>query len=103
MEKWTVTLADGTALEGLTLNGNNFISPKKITEDTFAGNLDKVTMTNGTTTEEHKNMELVQIQKVGTTYWFVLRDLSAEELQQAKNRGDIDYIAMMASINLEEA
>ena len=41
MEKRTfkITLADGTALEGLTLNGNNYISDKKVTEDVFRDNL----------------------------------------------------------------
>jgi len=47
-------------------------------------------------------MALVQIQKVGTKYWFVLRELSVRELLDAKTRGDIEYIAMMADINLEE-
>lgn len=46
MEKRTfkITLADGTALEGLTLNGNNYISDKKVTEDVFRDNLSKVTI-----------------------------------------------------------
>ena len=47
MEKertWTVTLADGTAIENLTLNNgaNTFHSPAEITEDTFDGKLSEV-------------------------------------------------------------
>ena len=47
MEKrtWTVTLADGTALDGLGLNGNNFISTRKLTDADFAGKLEHVTIT----------------------------------------------------------
>ena len=57
MEKRTfkITLADGTALEGLTLNGNNYISDKKVTEDVFRD-------------------------KVGTKYWFILADKTADEV-----------------------
>ena len=43
MEKsWKITLADGTKLENLSLNGNNFVSENEITEDIFEGNLLKV-------------------------------------------------------------
>lgn len=99
---WTVTLADGTALEGLGLNGNNFISTRKLTDADFAGKLEHVTITDGETTTELTNVELVQCVQYGTEYWFVLRELSARELLDAKTIGDIEYIAMMAGINLEE-
>lgn len=104
MEKgtWTITLADGTALEGLTLNGNNYISTKKVTEDTFANNLSTVTISDGETEATYTNMELVQITKVGTSYWFVLRELTAQEISDAKTQANIEYIAMMADIDLEE-
>ena len=45
-------------------------------------------------------MELVQVKKYGDEYWFILRDLSQEELKELKNRGDIEYIAMMSGIEL---
>lgn len=104
MEKrtWTVTLADGTALEGLGLNGNNFISTRKLTDADFAGKLEHVTITDGETTTELTNVELVQCMQYGTEYWFVLRELSAEELMAAKTQANIEYIAMMADIDLEE-
>ena len=64
MEKRTfkITLADGTALEGLTLNGNNYISDKKVTEDVFRDNLSKVTIEGPDGAQEHENMKLVQIE-----------------------------------------
>ena len=104
MEKRTfkITLADGTALEGLTLNGNNYISDKKVTEDTFLNNLSTVTISDGEHEEVHENMELVQITKVGTAYWFVLRQLTAQEVADLKTQANIEYIAMMADIDLEE-
>ena len=45
---------------------------------------------------------LVQCKKYGNEYWFVLRELSAEELMAAKTQANIEYIAMMADIDLEE-
>lgn len=104
MEKrtWTITLADGTTLEGLTLNGNNFISTRKLTDEDFAGKLEHVTITDGETTTELTNVELVQCMQYGTEYWFVLREMTAAEQTAAKVQASIDYIAMMADIDLEE-
>ena len=45
-------------------------------------------------------MELVQIVKYGEEYWFVLRTMTKKELQDLKNRADIDYLAMMSDIEL---
>lgn len=105
MEKktWKIELADGTALEGLDLNGNNYISAKKLTEDMFEGKLSHVVITDSEgAAEEHDNMELVQIQKVGTKYWFVLRELTVQEIRDAKIQANIEYIAMMADVDLDE-
>lgn len=98
-----IMLADGSSLEGLGLNGNNFISSKKLTEDTFEGNLSHVVIEDSEgNTEEHDNMALVQIAKYGKEYWFVLRELSAQEIRDTKTQANIEYIAMMADIDLEE-
>ena len=104
MEKrtWTITLADGTTLEGLTLNGNNYVSGNPLTDADFAGKLEHVTITDGETTTELTNVELVQCMQYGTEYWFVLREMTAAELTAAKVQASIDYIAMMADIDLEE-
>ena len=43
MEKsFKITLADGTQLKNLKLNGNNYISKTEITEDYFKGKLSKI-------------------------------------------------------------
>lgn len=104
MEKrtWTITLADGTTLEGLTLNGNNYVSKTKVTEDDFAGNLDRVKITDGETTQELENVELVQCQQYGNEYWFILRERTAAEMAAEKTQANIEYLAMMADIDLEE-
>lgn len=97
---YTITLADGTVLSGLGLNGNNFISADPVDPDIFDGNCTPVVISDGETEETHENMELVQVTQVGDDYWFVLRDLSAAELNEIQMRADIEYIAMMAGIDL---
>ncbi len=107
MEKsWKITLSDGTQLENLRLNGNNFISEEKIVEDDFKGKLSKVIIEGITDGQEFKqeyqHMELVQIVHNKDGYYFVLRELSEEELYKIKTQADIEYLAMMANIDLEE-
>ena len=97
MENITIALSNGTELTGLELNGNNYISPEKLTEDTFADGLSPVVI-NG---EEHEQMALVQcIQHADGRTWFILRDVTAEEVANAKLRSDIDFIALMSDVDL---
>lgn len=84
MEKrtWKITLADGTSLDGLDLNGNNYISSAVVAEDTFAGKLSSVTIEGPDGTQTYQDMKLVQISKVGKNYWFILAEKTAEEKQK---------------------
>ena len=90
----------------MELNGNNFISKAEVTPATFAGKLSKVTISGDADADEagligeHSNMELVQIQKYGEEYWFILRDIPATDMERLQERADIDYIAMMTGVNL---
>lgn len=104
--KWKITLSDGIQLTDLRLNGNNFVSEAEITEETFRGKLSKVKFegkVNGAPFEQECNqMELVQIAHYEDGYYFVLREITQEELEKIKTRADIEYIAMMADIDMEE-
>lgn len=99
-KNYSITLADGTVLSGLRLNGNNYISDTAPDAAAFEANCSPVVISDGTTEEAHSNMELVQITQVGGEYWFVLRDISAAELDEIKTRADIEYLAMMANVEL---
>ena len=98
---YTITLADGTVLDNLKLNGDNFISNTAINADIFNENCSPVIISDGVNSETHNNMEFVQVteQEPGK-YWFVLRELSASELARIKMQSDIDYVAMIAGIEL---
>lgn len=61
-----------------------------------------MTISDGETTTVMEHAVLVQCKKYGKEYWFVLRELSAEELMAAKTQANIEYISMMADIDLEE-
>lgn len=94
---YKITLADGTVLNNLKLNGNNFISKVPVDAAIFKNNCSSVVINE----EAHQNMELVQVTKneLGE-YWFVLRDLSEAELAAIKTRADIEYLAMMCDVEL---
>lgn len=104
--KWKITLSDGTELTNLRLNGNNFVSEVEVTEDTFKGKLSKVNFegeVNGNAfNQECNQMELVQVAHYEDGYYFVLREITQEELEKIKTRADIEYLAMMANIDMEE-
>lgn len=97
---YTVTLADGKTLIGLRLNGNNFISKTEISSDIFEGNCSQVVISDGENEEIHENMALIHVTKMGDEFWFALRDLSEAELAQMRMRADIEYVAMMAGVEL---
>jgi hypothetical protein len=97
---YKITLSDGTTIEDLKLNGNNFISEKPIETSLFESNCSPVTISSDEIEDIHTHMELVQITEMNGEYWFVLRDLSKEELDKMKIQSDIEYVAMMAGIEL---
>ena len=99
-QTYTVTLSDGTIFEELTLNGNNFISHEPIPPETFSGNLSPVVISDGETEETHDNMALVQCKQVAGETWFILRDLTAQEIRGIKTQADIEYLAMMVDVEL---
>ena len=85
----------------------SFISNTEITENDFKGKLSKViikeiTDDGQTIMQEYEHMELVQIVHYEDGYYFILRELSAAELKEIKMQSDIEYLAMMTDIDLEE-
>ena len=97
---YAITLADGTALTDLRLNGNNYISDAEVTPSTFAGNCSPVVISDGETEETHDNMKLVQISQADGEYWFVLLDIPETELRRLKMQSDLEYLAMMTGVEL---
>lgn len=101
---YKITLSDGSVLDGLRLNGNNFISDKELTADVFDGNCDSVTIEHEESgekiSENHENMRLVQVTKIGAEWWFILEDIPQSEMDTIKMQSDIAYVAMMTGVDL---
>lgn len=76
---YTITLANGTKLENLELNGNNYISETVIEDSVFEGNLDTVEISDGSTTETFTDMRLMSNIVHDNHSWFVLGEKSAQQ------------------------
>ena len=76
---YKITLHDGTILDDLELNGNNFISEKMIDDCVFFGNLDTVAISNGETTVTYSDMKLLSNRVDGGKSWFVLGEKTEQE------------------------
>ena len=99
---YTMILADGTEIENLTLNGNTYVSPVKINEDLFKGNMSTVTFTDGEKIIEMHNVRLLQQIEYQGEFYLTFRELTQSELKESEINGKLEYIAMMADIDLEE-
>ena len=103
---FAITLSDGSKVEGLELNGNNFISKAEISKNTFTGKLSKVTITGDSEKDEagligeHANMELVRCEydKELGGWAVVLRELSAAELREKEVNARLDFIEIMEDL-----
>ena len=93
---YTIKLSDGTTLDDLALNGNNFVSQAEVTGATFAGKLKGVEITDDEgKTEKHEEMELVQVAHYSDGYYFILVDkVVAETEQLAKAIADLTAMMM---------
>ena len=79
---YTVELANGTKLEHLELNGNNYVSDSIVEDAVFEGNLSKVVITDEDTQEKQTLKDAVLVQNVsydGVHSYFILGERSEEE------------------------
>ena len=101
---WTIVLADGTEIKNLGRNGDNYISYQPISAAVFEGNCSPIVFKEGEdVVGTWLCAELIQVKQYGDEYWLAFREISEKEIAEAKIRADIDYIAMMSEIDLEEA
>ena len=78
---YKISLADGTTLENLVLNGNNFIAQTAVDDAVFKDNMATVTITNledGTAEQLEDGVLLSDIVRDGCS-WIVLGQKSAEQ------------------------
>lgn len=92
---YTIILNDGTKLENLRKNGDNFISDIPVDDSVFEGNLAIVEISDGETTETFTDMVLIQNRQYGDEYWFVLAVLTPQEKAEIVFR---EQVAEMSKI-----
>ena len=88
---YKITLADGTTLENLVLNGNNYISPTAVDDAVFAGSMATVTITNledGTTEQIEDGVLLSNIVRDGCS-WLVLGQKTPEQIAEEARDNEI--------------
>ena len=99
-KKYTITLSDGTRIENLEMNGNNFVSDVKLSHELFKDKLYSVKISDGEKEELHSNMELIQLIEFDNKYLFIIQDIPKEKLDRLKLEADIAYLAMMTGVKL---
>ena len=82
---YTITLSNGTKLDNLTLNGNNFISDKIIEDAVFDENLKRVEISDGENTTTYEDMFLASNRVDGGKSWIVLLEKTDEMKRQEQN------------------
>lgn len=78
--QYTITLADGKKLTGLTKNGDNYVSKKKVDESIFTDNLTTMTVSDGETETAYHNVELIQQMEFPDGFYLCFRELTEAEL-----------------------
>lgn len=79
---YKITLNDGTTIENLELNGNNFIAEGEIDSGVFDGKLGTVTFSDGETEETYTDMKLLGNAVREGRSWLVFGEKTAEEKRQ---------------------
>ena len=104
-DNYTIVLADGTRLEGLVRNGTNYISDTPVDPEIFENNCSPLLIIdNGTEEGEYyEYADLVHCKQEIDGCYIAFRRVPDIEIWEAKMRSDLDYLAMMNNIDLEEA
>lgn len=77
---YKIALSNGSVLDNLELNGNNYISDTILDDAVFSGGLDTVVISGGETTETITNAKLLSNRVDGGKSWFVLGQKTPQEL-----------------------
>ena len=77
---YKITLKDGTVIDNLTMNGNNYVSPTEIDSSIFTRkNLSSIVVNDGEKDETLTNLLFVQETHMNDGYYFILRQMTDSE------------------------
>lgn len=99
---YSIKLADGTKLENLELNGNNFIASTTIDDEVFEDNLGKITITDEEgNTEEYKDMKIIKNQPIDGKSWLVFKQKTEKEALQQQTKSMQEEIDRLQNLLVE--
>ena len=97
---YKIKLADGTELDNLELNGNNYISQDIIEDSVFDNNLDVVEISDGETTQIYTDMKLMSNRVDNGRSWFILGEKSKQEKLMEQLNSRIEQYELLFNILL---
>lgn len=98
MEKVKIVFQNGVEIEAGE-NGSSLITDSR---PDFPADLSSVTVIGAGGERIFKNAEIVECASVDGRYWFAFCEISEAERAERQMRANIEYIAMMTDIDLEE-
>ena len=107
MDKKYALYADGVKLaEGLTLNGTNYLSKDEV-DVSGLPKVFKLTVkdSEGNTTEEFEHAKLLQQVQYAwddNKFYLAFAPVSQQEIMNAEFKANIDYLAMVADVDIDE-
>ena len=99
MEKAKIVFQNGMEIEAEE-NASSLITERK---PDFPSDLSIVTVTGANGERVYKNAEVIECASVDGRYWFSFREISETERAAKQLQANIEYIAMMTDVDLEEA
>lgn len=94
-----IELSNGLVIQDLEINGNCLISENNINDELLTDDMLSVIVIDGIT---YKNVTLVRKWTQGNKTWLALRQKSEDEIWKEQYESNLDYIAMMSNVDLEE-
>lgn len=77
---YTITLANGTKLTGLDMNGTNYVSKEKVDETIVKDNLSTMKVSDGETETTYTDMVFIQqMEWADGTFYLAFREKTKEE------------------------
>lgn len=96
---FTIVLADGTEIKDLKINGNNYISKKKVDESVFEDNCAPMTIIDNDGAEmTFEHGEFIRQAHFSDGYYLAFREKSEEEIQMQTLQAQLEYLAMMTDV-----
>lgn len=101
-ETCSIILSDGTILDNIEYDDFYFAASYKIDRNVFSGNCSPFTVCIGGEDIIHQHAELAVFRDTDDGVAFRFRDLTAKDVAQRKMEANLEYLAMMLDIDLEE-